>query len=359
MGGHFYSQDDRAARATTKGYATKAREEIFSACMHASMNPKDVKLRESRDSKEHPEAFPIILGMDETGSMGEVPHYLIKEGLPKLVSQLIENGCPDASLCFIALGDHISDNSPLQIGQFESGDEQLDMHLERTYLEGNGGGNGGESYLLALVFAAFVAQTDQWDKRKLPGVLITLGDEPPHLSIDKNSAVTIFGAQARGWWEGESITAEQLLKLIEGRWVVHHIHVRHGSLNYDNVDHRWKQLLGEAVHVVHVQKGTVADSIAKCVVQTMTAIGMQRTNVPMQSLQDVSDDPFLALAQADGWERTVASGTWRRNPNETASSEELIARYSETTADAVIPGPERAASPQTPSAMPEEEVELI
>jgi hypothetical protein len=122
--------------------------------IHESMDPKTIKLREARDSAEHPNVFPVILGLDLTGSMGSIPVYLIREGLPHIMGKLIQKGFNDASLLFVGVGDHENDDAPLQVGQFESGDDELDTWLTRTWVEGGGGGNAGESYLLAWYFAA-------------------------------------------------------------------------------------------------------------------------------------------------------------------------------------------------------------
>lgn len=42
-----------------------------------------VGVRECRDSEEHPETTPIIIALDVTGSMGRIPHDLVKNQLPK------------------------------------------------------------------------------------------------------------------------------------------------------------------------------------------------------------------------------------------------------------------------------------
>jgi len=57
------------------------------------------------------------------------------------MSSIIDRGYPDIALCFTPIGDHIYDVAPLQISQFESGDEELDMWLERSWLERGGGAN--------------------------------------------------------------------------------------------------------------------------------------------------------------------------------------------------------------------------
>ena len=142
MGYTSYSVEDRADRAITSGYYTKSASDIFTQSkvqkIHESMNPKGIKFRECLDSDAHPNTVPIIISLDVTGSMRRIPHELVKDGLPKLMGTLLQNGVKDASLLFTAIGDHECDSYPLQVGQFESGDKELDLWLTRTYLEGGG-----------------------------------------------------------------------------------------------------------------------------------------------------------------------------------------------------------------------------
>ena len=238
MGNSGYSSSARSARAASAGYSTKSASEIFTQShMHKDMNPKDISFRESRDSELHPNAIPIQLYLDVTGSMGRIPHQMIKDGLPKLMGSLIENGVPDAALMFGAIGDHEKDNCPLQVGQFESGDAELDMWLTRTYLEGGGGGNGGESYLLAWYFAGNHVKTDAFDKRKEKGFVFTVGDEPCLPNLPMSAIKEIMNSTAAG----EGTTREQLLAAAQKQNHVYHIHVNHGSSS----DPAWKELLGK------------------------------------------------------------------------------------------------------------------
>ena len=143
MGGGSYSYSSRSIRSESLGYKTKSVNDIFEQNkkrqIHEQMDPKGVSIRESRDSDEHPNSIPIIIALDLTGSMGHIPHELVKDGLPKIMSGIIQHGIADPQVLFLGVGDHECDNAPLQVSQFESGDAELDMWLTRTYIEGGGG----------------------------------------------------------------------------------------------------------------------------------------------------------------------------------------------------------------------------
>lgn len=242
MGGTRYNLDDRILRAKSAGYASKAVNDIFvqnkERKAHDSMNPNGVTFREARDSEVHPNSLPIILGLDVTGSMGHIPHDLVKEGLPKLMGGIIEGGVPDAALLFLGIGDHECDSYPLQVGQFESGDKELDMWLTRTYIESGGGGNAGESYLLAWYFAAFHTRTDAFEKRGQKGLLFTIGDEPNLKTLPASAIKEIMGS-------GEQTYSDlELLAEAKKRYEVYHISVLH-STRAQSAEIGWKEVLGE------------------------------------------------------------------------------------------------------------------
>ena len=242
MGGTRYDFSARDNRSKKAGYASKAANEIFTqnliGAAHESMNPKGITFREARDSAVHPNSVPIILALDVTGSMGHIPHELIKEGLPKLMGGIIQGGVPDPALLFLGIGDHECDRFPLQVGQFESGDEELDMWLTRTYLEGGGGGNAGESYLLAWYFAAFHTKTDAFEKRNIKGLLFTIGDEPDLATLPASAIKEIMGSSQ------QTFTRIQLLEEVRKLYDVYHISVLHsGGAIAANI--AWKELLGQ------------------------------------------------------------------------------------------------------------------
>jgi hypothetical protein len=237
--GSRYVPESRNMRAASVGYLTKSASDIFTQIkeevVHPSMDPKTIRLREARDSDINPCTYPIIYGQDVTGSMQKVPHELIKHGLPTMMSKIIVSGIESPSLLLLGLGDsQARDRAPFQVGQFENGDAEMDMWLERVYPEGGGGGNAGESYLWAWYFAAHHCETDAWDKRKQKGIIITFGDEPFLPIITSNEFQEVMGI------ERESIDAETLYSQAKLRWDIYHLHLT----AHRATPEAWKDLLG-------------------------------------------------------------------------------------------------------------------
>ncbi len=295
MGGGSYSYDDRAVRSASLGYATKSTREIFKQRnLNSAMSPNGVTLRDSRDSEEHPNSIPIILALDETGSMYTIPHYLVKESLPNMMKKIIDSGIPDPQVLFMGIGDHETDEAPLQIGQFESSDELLDKWLTDLYLEGNGGGNDGESYLLAWFFAGRYTETDHFQKRGKKGILFTVGDEHTLKTLSAAVQESIMG-------EGQysDASAAELLEKAKEQYEVFHLHMLQGSNGTrEVVKDGWKQLMGD--NVIFVQrKEDVAQVIADKVVEVIEAQGndvsvvtevVNPEEIPAAVVAEVSND---------------------------------------------------------------------
>lgn len=280
MGGSFYDTDARAMRATTKGYYTKSMNEVFTQQnkkqIHEDMNPKSIKIRECRDSTAHPNTFPVAIFLDTTGSMGSIPQQLVRDGLPTMMSKLIQNGAVDSAVLFGAVGDHECDQAPLQVAQFESGDSELDMWLTRTWLEGGGGGNSGESYLLAWQFAGNHIVSDAWEKRKTKGVLFTIGDEPNLPNLPKSAVIGIYGESAM---QSPVISADKLLTIVQEKFHVYHLHLteRSGATSLAS----WKQSLGQNCIEVTNHKD-VPDIIADIVLKHYSNREIPTTDSPMK-----------------------------------------------------------------------------
>ncbi len=261
-----YSSYNVAARTSSLRHAHYAAatnpDEIFEQNrkreVHQGMDPKGVAFREARDSEAHPNSYPIILALDVTGSMGKIPVHLIKSGLPHLMSELIKV-IPDATLMFVAIGDAEVDGVPLQVAQFESGDEELDGWLTKTFLEGGGGGNEGESYSLAWHFAANHTKTDQFEKRNEKGLLITIGDEPCLRTVYRGHLQRITGDTPQS-----DLPSSELLGDAQKMYNVHHLHMMEGSAGERSLNY-WTQLLGENCEQVrdHTKVADVIVNIAR------------------------------------------------------------------------------------------------
>ena len=262
MGSGTYSISGSVTRSAT--YASLNNQQIFTnTAMPHAMSPLNVKVRESRDSAEHPNSFPIIMALDVTGSMGSIPNYMVKEGLNKIMANIIQQGEKDPQVLFLGIGDHECDTSPLQVGQFESSDELLDKWLRAVYLESGGGGNLGESYSLAWYFAGYHTVTDSWEKRKRKGLLFTIGDEPVLPSIPGHALKSFVGG---GQYE-KKYSAVQLLDKARETYEVYHIHLTQTSAGkLPGAMDGWKQLMGKNLIVVDSAEDvakTISDIVIK------------------------------------------------------------------------------------------------
>lgn len=266
MGGGAYSSVSRMHSIRAAMYATSSPTAIFmERSINNAMNPCGVQIRESRDSSEHPESLAIIIALDVTGSMGSVPLYLVKEGLPAIMDAIINSGIKDPQVLFLGIGDHECDHAPLQVGQFESSDELLDKWLTTIFLEGGGGGNYGESYMLAWYFAAYHTDIDCLNKRGQKGFLFTIGDEPVLKSIPKVVIKSIMGDG-----QYEDFDSSKLLEKAMEKYNCFHIHIREtGSGSRQSVMDHWKQIIQDNLIIAN-RRQDVASIISEVVSKRKT-----------------------------------------------------------------------------------------
>lgn len=224
------------------------------------MLPKGVKYRESRDSDIHPDSLSIAVFLDVTGSMGRIPEVLVREKLGSLMNTLINHGIAHPQILFGGIGDHLTDRYPLQVGQFESGTEELDKWLTEIYLEGGGGGQNKESYLLAWLFSARHTSCDCFEKRGQKGFLFTIGDESNWDKLQRERLEQIMG-----YAEAVTLTDKQLLEEVQRSYHVFHIHINEASYKNDpQVLGYWKGMLGERLIILN-DYNAIAETIAATV----------------------------------------------------------------------------------------------
>ncbi len=171
-------------------HTTAVRSGTATAGVHESMdmtkpNKEGKIIRESRCSDEHPDAVPVAILFDVTGSMRDTPPVFVQK-LPDLIGLMVEKGfIKDPQLLFGAIGDASKgDRAPLQVGQFESDNRSAEV-LGNVYLEGGGGGGSPpmESYELAMFAMARYTSADAWEKNGRKGYLFLVGDERPYPAV--------------------------------------------------------------------------------------------------------------------------------------------------------------------------------
>lgn len=245
MGFGRWSADDFAAFATTSTVGKSASEIFTTHNLKGEFDPAKFVLRESRDSAVNPNSTAVMLFCDVTGSMGETAETMVQHGLDTTMREIYDRKpVTDPHILVGAIGDAWCDRAPLQMTQFEA-DVSLAKQLTGIWIEGGGGGNSGESYLLAHYAAATKTATDCFEKRGKKGFLFTMGDEPALPTLTKAQIEKVFGTPAE-----RDLTAAECLAMAQRSYEVFHLvltGVGVAAHNLDGVMKTWTPLLGERV----------------------------------------------------------------------------------------------------------------
>ena len=233
--------------------------------MVSDLDPKNAKLRESRDSDDNPNSNAIIVGLDVTGSMGCVLDSMARKGLNTLCTEIYKRKpVADPHIMCMGIGDVEYDRSPLQVTQFEA-DIRIAKQLEQIFLEMGGGGNGYESYSLAWYFAAMHTSIDCFEKRGKKGYLFTIGDEGPTPMLSKAALSQFLGDTVE-----RDLSLSDLLTMASRQWEIFHLVVEEGSHARGckgELFRQWAEVLGErAIHLSDHTKmaETIVSVIQRC-----------------------------------------------------------------------------------------------
>jgi len=197
--------------------------------IHPNLDPMGVKVRESRDSDEHPDSVAVAVFFDVTGSMGGIPVVLQKK-LPTLMGTVLRKGyLADPQILFGAVGDATCDQMPLQVGQFES-DNRADENLELIVLEGGGGGGNHESYELAAYFLAHHTAIDCFEKRGRKGYAFFIGDERLYARVSRDQVARLIGTNPQA-----DLDTRDLFRELQERYEVFFLFAKEGSYQPEQV----------------------------------------------------------------------------------------------------------------------------
>lgn len=241
--GTFDARAYRAYAATTAGKTT---DEVYSSrSIDKGLNPKGVKIRESRDSADNPQSTPIIVALDVTGSMGMIADVLARKGLGTLFTELLEGRTvSNPHIMFMAVGDANCDEAPLQVSQFEADNRIVDQ-LTKIWIEKGGGGNNYESYNLPWYFASEHTEHDSLIKRGKRGYLFTVGDEQAPSDLTKDQIEKFIGDRLE-----RAASTSEMLDDARRKYEVFHVVIKEGdyaSRALDAVMRSWTNLLGQRV----------------------------------------------------------------------------------------------------------------
>jgi hypothetical protein len=232
---------------------------------------------ESRDNADHPNSVPIIVGLDQTGSMGNIPRVVQKKlgGLFNLL--LLRGYVEDPQIAIAAYGDCECDpiRTTVQFSQFES-DNRIDNALDNLLLYGGGGGNGGES-MTALWHMMLKVESDAWHKRGKKGYAFFVADEV---------ALDLTPAQIKGFCgddvqrgDGTPLTVKELAAAIQERWEVFILLIDNGAARMQQSEKFYKNLFGTRNVLVLEDENSVSETIA-------LAVGVTEGTVDIDEAED-------------------------------------------------------------------------
>lgn len=258
-------------------------------------NSAGVNVRESRDSKEHPNSLPIIVGFDSTGSMGSVPRVVQKK-LPTLFDLLIDKGyAKDPQIAIATYGDSTCDLVPLQFSQFES-DNRIDDNVDNLFLEGGGGGNNGETSQLLLYYAAYHTETDAFEKRHKKGHLFLIADEK-QVPIDADDIEEVIGdGQPLG-----DISFEGIASAVTEKWNVHILLINNYSAHYQHSEEFYSNLFGPDSVIIVQDPEAITETIAAIVgFEEGTDVAKITTDLTKASGKEVATTVKKSLEKREG-----------------------------------------------------------
>ena len=214
--------------------------------VHSKMTEGCRQIRESRDSEDSPESTPVIIGFDVTASMGYLAKELALNSMNAIITHLYKaKPITNPHILCAAIGDSLADKYPLQVTQFEADIRIIEQLLE-LYLEGGGGGNGGESYNLLWYFAAKHTKADCFEKRSKKGYLFTIGDDASLGGLSAAEIKRVFGDDVP-----YVLSDEELLRKAERNYNVFHIVIENEQADSEAIFRKWQEFMPGRVTVIN------------------------------------------------------------------------------------------------------------
>jgi len=319
MGGGSYSSfsyDNSVKNLHDSGSAfmrstTAHRSGDLSGNIAEILNPRKLKngMRESCFAPNTDTLMSIVVSIDGTGSMMDVPVHLQKE-LSKLIDVLIEQGITDHPNVLFMMHDDEHARPPdavFQMSQFEIEAPKLLESLNEMIIPGNGGGNLSEAYHLSFYGAANHTRLEGFERDGTKGFFVLIGDEEPYYSPNWSTEGTKPKVAEAVF--GDKIQAEvpfiDSVKKVAERY--HIIVIRPGATSHGNdrrITSLWQDVLKQAgenpQNVLEVEDtnaiiSTIAMAIGKIsgleedeLVDVLTAKGAAGVHAAKNAVKDLA-----------------------------------------------------------------------
>ena len=242
MGRGFYSSSDWNKLRNSRGMNNaRSVEQIFtSKQVDPKYDPKNINMRESRDSEDSPESTPIIIAFDDTGSMGYLATEIAQNSLNKTITEIYDKKPVTNPHVMCAAFGNAGDIGALQVSQFEA-DIRIVEQLLDFWMVLRGCGDSGDP--LVWYFAAKHTSIDSYEKRGKKGFLFTIGDDYIKQDINRYNITEIFGDTDIS----KNLTEEDALAMAREKYHVFHIITK--PLN-STVTEKWFSLLPDGTALV-------------------------------------------------------------------------------------------------------------
>ena len=288
MGRGSYTASDWNKLKNSRNIASaKNEKEIFkSNSCDQRFDPKYIQTREARDSEDHPESMPIIIGLDVTASMGYLAEKVAKEALNETMMKLYStNAVKDPALMFAAYGD-ANDESPLQVTQFESdiriAEQLLDLWLEN-------GGCGMVAPNMLWYFAAKHTKLDNFEKRNKKGFIFTIGDDADCRNDSEKDALIYHYNRVFG--EDIKMGVDEMLAAAQEKFEVFHLFLND---NHKKASYLVKLLPG---HTMTMRPDEI-DSIPELIISTIQMVNGKSLDEAVKQWPELKQ-PVLKKALGD------------------------------------------------------------
>ena len=279
MGFGSYRSSDWTKLKNSRGINSSASvQQIFkNKQMDPKYDPKNINIRESRDSADSPESTPIIIAFDDTGSMGYLAQEIAQNSLNKTVTEIYDKNPVTNPHVMCAAYGNSGDVGPLQVTQFEA-DIKIVEQLLDLWIVLRGRGDSGDP--LIWYFAAKHTSIDSFEKRGKKGFLFTIGDDTIKRPITGIDIYNIFGDE----YTKKDYSAEELLAMAKGKYNVFHIVTK--PLN-EAVLGTWLSLMPNETAIVEQDNVSNLYMVIISIMQLVN--GQDRTSIINQWPEDVRD----------------------------------------------------------------------